>query len=108
MTIFAIALAYAGFAALCLAMERHHGEVFGTRRIPPRRSIALRLSGWALLAVSFPTCIADWGWAFGSVAWCGVLTAAALPIVLLLPYRPRAMAALAPALPILGAVGACL
>lgn len=106
MTLFAICLAYAGFAALCLAMERHHGEVFGIRRIPPRRRLALRLVGWLLLAASFPACIAGWGWAFGSVVWCGVLTAAALPIVLLLPYRPRMMAALAPALPILGALGA--
>lgn len=108
MTLLAIALAYAGFAALCLAMERHHGEVFGTRRIPPRRRAVLRPAGWALLAASFPVCIAGWGWTLGPVAWCGALTAAALPIVLLLPYRPRAVAVLAPTLPILGAISACL
>lgn len=106
MTLLAICLAYAGFAALCLAMERHHREVFGSRRIPPRRRLALRLAGWVLLAASFPACVAGWGWAFGPVAWCGVLTAAALPVVLLLPYRPRAVAMLAPALPILGVIGA--
>lgn len=106
MTILAATLAYAGFAALCLAMERHHGEVFGTRRIPPRRRIALRVVGWLLLAASLPACVAGWGWAFGTVAWCGVLTAAALLVVLLLPYRPRLMAALAPALPVLGSIGA--
>lgn len=32
-------LAYAGFTGLCLAMERHHEQVFGVRRIPRRRRL---------------------------------------------------------------------
>lgn len=97
----ALALAYAGFTALCLAMERHHGEVFGSRRIPARRRFLLRVAGWALLAASFPACIAYWGWVIGPVAWCGLLTAAVLPLALLLPYAPRFAAGLAPVASIL-------
>ena len=100
----ALALAYAGFTALCLAMERHYGEVFGLRRVPARRALALRITGWALLALSLPPCVVARGWAMGVVLWCGVLSAAVLPLVLLLPYAPRLAAWLAPALPPIAAL----
>jgi len=106
MTVLSFALAYIGFSTLCVAMERHHGEVFGTRRIPPRRQITLRVAGWLLLAASFPVVITQWGWSFGPVAWCGMLTLAALPIVLLLPWRPRLVLWLAPAACMLGILAA--
>lgn len=81
-------LAYAGLAALCLAMDRHHRQVMG-RGIKPRAILALRLAGTAILALSFAAAIVADGWVFGPVAWCGGLTAAALLLVFLLPYRPR-------------------
>lgn len=104
--LFALALAYAGFTALCLAMERHHEEVFRSRRIPPNRRLVLRVAGWGLLTASFPACIAYWGWVIGPVAWCGLLTAAALPLALLLPYAPRIAAGFAPVAPILAGLAA--
>ncbi len=91
-----IGLAYAGLAALCLAMDRHHRQVAG-RGIRPRATLALRLAGTAILVLSFAAAIAADGWVFGPVAWCGGLTAAALALVFLLPYRPRLAMALAPA-----------
>lgn len=94
----ALALAHAGFWALSLAMERHHEEVFATRRIPPRRALALRLAGWGLLALSAPAAFAAAGAVTGAILWCGVLTAAALPCALLLAYAPRLGAGLAPIL----------
>ena len=106
MTMLAFALAFAGFAALCLSMERHHGEVFGTRRVPPRRRLLLQIAGWVLLALSFPATIAGWGWSFGPAAWCGLLTLAAAPIVLLLPWRPRLVLWLAPVLAACGLLAA--
>ncbi len=95
----ALALAYAGFVALCLAMDRHHGQVFRHRAVPWQRQ-ALRLVGWLLLAASLPACIAGWGWPVGLVAWFGILSAAGLLLVFLLPYAPRVTAALALALPL--------
>lgn len=106
MTALAFALAFAGFAAIGLAMERHHGEVFGTRRIPPLRGVALRWLGWLLLGLSFVPAIAGWDWSFGPVAWCGVLTLAAGVILLLLPWRPRLLPWLAAGLPVLGVAAA--
>ncbi len=102
MILFGLALPYAGFTALCLAMERHHEQVFGQRRIAPRLRLLLRLAGWLLLLASPLPCIALAGWGGGSVLWCGMLTAAALLLTLSLPYAPRLAAGLALALPVLG------
>lgn len=95
MTALSLALAYAGFTGLCLAMERHHEQVFGSRRIPPLRGRLLRAAGWLLLALSLAPAVQEAGPALGVVLWAGLLTAAALPLALLLPYAPRAAAAVA-------------
>ena len=58
-----------------------------------------------LLAVSPAPRLAEAGWGVGSVLWLGLLTAAALPLALLLPYAPRLAAALALVLPALGVLG---
>lgn len=102
------ALPYAGFAALCLAMERHHEQVFGHRRIPRRRRHVLRMVGWMLLIVSPIPCITVLGWGIGSVLWCGLLTAAVLPLTLLLAYAPQMAVSLAPAAMLLGVLTALL
>jgi hypothetical protein len=108
MIVLGIALPYAGFAALCLAMERHHEQVFGQRRVPKRRRHTLRVLGWLLLIASPAPCISVLSWGVGSVLWCGLLTAAVLPLTLLLAYAPRAAISLAPALMVLGALSALL
>ena len=92
MTWLSLALAYAGLTGLCLAMERHHEQVFQTRRIPPWRGRLLRAAGWLLLAASLVAAVSDTGWALGIVLWAGSLTAAALLLTVLLPYSPRAAA----------------
>jgi len=83
------AFAHAGFVALCLAMQRHHEQVLGHRRIPPGRQGMLAGGGWLLLAASLAPPVLDSGWGLGLVVWTGLLTAAALPVVLMLTYRPR-------------------
>lgn len=87
-------LALAGFTGLCLAMERHHEQVFGSRRIPSGRGRRLRWAGWLLLAASLLPPVLAQGWGFGLVSWAGLLTAAALLLVLLLAYRPGVVAVL--------------
>ncbi|MBS7810431.1 DUF3325 domain-containing protein [Roseococcus pinisoli] len=98
MILLSFALAYAGFLALCLSLDRHHQEVIGGRPKPPRVQ-ALRIAGWALLVLSFGAGVTAWGWIMGPVGWIGLLTASALPLAFLLPYAPRVALALGPALP---------
>jgi hypothetical protein len=86
----AFALCYAGLSSLCLAMNRHHQQVL--KHAPSkRRTGGLRLAGWALLVLSLIGCMAGWGASVGAVVWFGVLAAAALAIVVLLPYAPNAV-----------------
>jgi hypothetical protein len=96
MTLLALALAYSGFCSLCLAMDRHHADLFGTRPSAGRARL-LYWGGWTLLALALWLSIAAHGVAVGSVLWVGLLSVAAVTLVLLLTYRPRlaAVAALA-------------
>lgn len=99
----ALALGYAGFTALCLAMERHHANFQG---VPGglRQRGRWRWLGWALLVASLALCVHARGWGIGLVLWVGTLTASAVVLVLgLLPYRPRAILPLAWAAPVLAA-----
>jgi hypothetical protein len=85
-----LALAYAGFLALSLAMERHHEQVFARRRIPAGRARLCFWGGWLLLAAAIAPPVLALGWGLGLVVWTGLLTAAAMPLALLLCYAPRA------------------
>lgn len=84
----ALLMCYAGFAALCLSTDRHHGELLHSKPSPPRRRV-LRVAGWLLLVLSVWPAVAASGWAQGLVEWSAVLMLSALLLVLLLPYRPR-------------------
>ncbi|WP_439863131.1 DUF3325 domain-containing protein [Pseudomonas antarctica] len=81
-------MCYAGFCALCLSTDRHHGELLRSKASPGRR-LCLRVAGWLLLSVSIWPAVAATGWGQGLVEWCAVLMLSALLLVLLLPYRPR-------------------
>lgn len=87
----AVALAYAGFAALSLAMDRHHADVFGRGKEPSARARQwLRAGGVIALALSLMACVERQGWNIGPILWCGAMTLGALLLSgLLLPYAPR-------------------
>ncbi|QHF43357.1 hypothetical protein PspS35_05965 [Pseudomonas sp. S35] len=84
----ALLMCYAGFTALCLATDRHHGELLHSKP-SPRRRLGLRVAGWSLLGVAIWPAVSVAGWGQGLVEWCAVLMLSALLLVLLLPYRPR-------------------
>ena len=86
----ALLMCYAGFTALCLSTDRHHGELLRSKPSPGRR-LSLRVAGWLMLSVSIwpAVAVAVSGWGQGLVEWCAVLMLSALLLVLLLPYRPR-------------------
>ncbi|MFM2089323.1 MAG: hypothetical protein RLZZ237_4192 [Pseudomonadota bacterium] len=84
----ALGLSYAGMASLSLAMDRHHGQVWGRdAAVNVRR--ALQMAGVVLLALAIWPCVAGWSATVGFVAWLGFISAGALLVALLLPYAPR-------------------
>ncbi|MET0349589.1 MAG: DUF3325 domain-containing protein [Rhizobacter sp.] len=93
-TALGLATSYAGMAGLCLAMDRHHDQVWGRDASALVRRL-LRVAGVVLLAGGFLLCIDAWGGAIGPVVWAGFLSAGALSLVLLLPYAPRFASVLA-------------
>ncbi|MEO7470065.1 MAG: DUF3325 domain-containing protein [Sphingobium limneticum] len=99
MEITSLALCFLAFVALALAMDRHHGQVLNSRPSPRFRRF-LRSGGWALIMLSAAPCIAASGWSIGLTWWLGILTAAAMPVLLLLTYRPKTLPTLAAACPL--------
>lgn len=83
-----LALSFSAMAAFCLSLDRHHAEAFRVRAAR-RRTLALRLCGWAGIALSFAMAVLFDGWNFGPVQWLGALSGAALLVVAIGSYRPR-------------------
>jgi hypothetical protein len=102
-----LASAFAGFGALCLSMERHARQVFGS--IPgPLRRLAAAVLGWGLLAFSLVPSLRHYGVSIGIAAWLGFLTLAATAVGLLLAYAPRPLLYLAPGILTLSLAGVWL
>ncbi|OZI32221.1 hypothetical protein CAL29_30870 [Bordetella genomosp. 10] len=80
-------LAFAGFGAIAASMDRHYEDLLGHEPAARTRRI-LRGVGYAVLALALWPAIAGWGPSVGPVLWFGALTLAALPLGLLLTYRP--------------------
>lgn len=91
MLLLACMLAYAGFAALALAMDRHHQQAWHGLPSARRRAL-LRLAGTVGLVASLVICIARSGTGAGIVLWSGLTTLVALTVALLLTYRPGLVA----------------
>lgn len=85
----ALALCYAGMAALSLALDRHYTQLTGSDAPSRGERIGLRLLGAALLTLALWPCIAGWGVSVGMTAWWALLAAGALAVGWLLPYQAR-------------------
>ncbi len=86
-------LTQAGFLLLMLAMTRHQQEWL-RRKLPAARAVLLRRTGFILLALAFTLAGIGFGWGYGTVAWCGWLSAAAAIAVTLNVNRERILARL--------------
>lgn len=87
-TLLAFALTLIGFAALALAMDRHHRQLWHALPAAWLRRL-LRGAGTLALAAALAACVAGFGRGTGWVAWFGLLSAAAIAVVLPLAYWPR-------------------
>ncbi|WP_449431225.1 DUF3325 domain-containing protein [Pseudomonas putida] len=94
-------IAFAGFAALCLAMQKHFVELLG-RKPGPGQLFALRIGGWLLLVLSLVLGVQLRGWAHGLVEWVAVLMAGVTLWVFVMPYQPRLLLGLAAASLVVG------
>lgn len=87
MTLLVLLLSLAGFAALALAMDRHHHAVTHIRPAKRRKRL-LQMTGSLALILALVVSIATWGAAYGPIYWLGFLTAGAAPVLLALTYAP--------------------
>lgn len=90
-----LALSFAGFTALSLAMDRHFGQSTGRRVCAMPLRWGFRAAGCLILMASLWCCLQGWGTVVGAIAWWGVLTVGALGVVVHLTYWPRMLPALA-------------
>ncbi|EKT4457609.1 DUF3325 domain-containing protein [Pseudomonas putida] len=90
-------IAFAGFVALCLAMEKHFSDLH-----------LLRVAGWLLLMLSLVFSVHQRGWALGLVEWTAVMMAGVTLWVFGLPYQPRLLLGLAAVSVVLGPMLAVL
>ncbi|PRA63791.1 hypothetical protein CQ065_13060 [Pseudomonas sp. MYb187] len=79
---------FAGFAILCLSMEKHHKDLLKAAPSAARLR-SLRIGGWLLLLVALWLAVNHSGWAMGLVELFAVLMAGVTLWVFLLPYKPR-------------------
>ena len=84
----ALLLSAAGFAALALAMQRHHRDLFG-RSPSPFRARALFIAGWVLLIAAMLPCIAASGWAVGLTLWFGTVSITGFIVALTMTLAAR-------------------
>lgn len=86
--------AFAGFAALAAAMDRHD-EPLGTAALAATQRHGWQAGGSALLLLSLMACLQRWNASVGIAAWLGLLTLAAMAWGLVLTYAPERASRLA-------------
>ena len=103
MTLLAFALAYVGMLALCLAMPRHHRQLF-SRAPSPLLHRGLRLLAGGLLIAIVMLDVAALGVSIGLIVCLGQLMCAGLLVGLMLAWRERMALPMGAALSVIGAL----
>ncbi|WP_407297095.1 DUF3325 domain-containing protein [Stutzerimonas zhaodongensis] len=107
MTLFAFALAYVAMLALCLAMPRHHRQLFDHAPSSLRQRGLRLLAGGALIAIVMLD-VAALGVSIGLVVCLGQLMCAGLLVGLMLAWRERMALPMGAALSLVGALNALM
>mgnify|MGYP000453639427 CR=1 FL=1 len=80
-----ISLSFTAMVLFCLAMEKHRDQVINIE-LPVIITRAFRPLAWLLLTVTACVSVQIFGWSIGPAVFFGGLTAALLPLILLLTY----------------------
>ncbi|MFV7770945.1 DUF3325 domain-containing protein [Shewanella marisflavi] len=86
----ALSLTFTAFGALALAMFTHFKSCFNKAPSCKQQRI-FTLLGWGLLALSFSLLIQEYDIAYASITFFGVMSGAALTVILLLSYQAKAL-----------------
>jgi len=89
-----LALAFPGFVALSLGMDRHQEDLLGKTLQRPGL-VAWRCIGMIGLVLALVVCMQAWSISVGVAVWLGLLTFAAMMVGLLLTYAPHLLFRLA-------------
>lgn len=83
-----LGLSYLSLALFALAKFGHCKDVF--KRPPSQwQSRLLTLFAWLLLVISLSNCAHGQGWTYGSILFMGIISLAAMLVILTLSYSPR-------------------
>lgn len=86
--VLSLAMAYAGFAALCLSMQRHQRAALA-KTLPPRWNHVLRFFGYGLLLLAYLPCSMQTAPSVGVLLWIGMMSAAVILLVAILAWKAR-------------------
>jgi hypothetical protein len=107
MNVLILGVAFAGFGALCLSMERHARQLLGA--VPGQLwQLIAAISGWGFLVLSLVLSLMHYSISVGLTAWLGFLAIAATSLGLLLTYAPSTIRYVVAVLLLLGGAVALL
>lgn len=98
---FAFTLSYLSCLSLCMSMQRHFQQVWPQKKLSPQQAKTLSALGWLFLISATVLLAKIEGIAVGLVFSCGVFSAAAFILIMLLNFAARVVLASAVVLTLL-------
>lgn len=108
LTMASLFLAHAGLTALALTKDAHRRQLLPGIKFSRQLNSLIRLAGWVGLGLSLGAAWLGMGLGVGLTQWFGVLSLAALIIILQLSYLPRSALWSSLALLVLALIGAAV
>ncbi|NQY89977.1 MAG: DUF3325 domain-containing protein [Colwellia sp.] len=96
-------LSFSTMVLFCLAMDKHREQIIDIE-LPQLFVRTFRPLAWLLLVMTFYISTELYGWSIGPAFFFGALTAALLPLILLLTYKAKIVPILAIILPLAASV----
>jgi hypothetical protein len=96
-------LSFTAMVLFCLAMDKHQEQVIDAE-LPVIIQRSFRPIAWLLLTFTAYVGVQLYGWSIGPALFFGALTAALLPLILLLTYKAKWIPIAAVILPTLAVI----
>ncbi|WP_339843884.1 DUF3325 domain-containing protein [uncultured Halopseudomonas sp.] len=84
-------LAHAGFSFKALAMDKHRRHLLHDRSLFWQHSRVVELGGWLSLGAALLVSLKGYGAGVGLILLFGILSMAALAVILQVSYRPKSV-----------------